>query len=30
LVLLQAERDGSLRVVTVMVIVEVALVGEML
>jgi hypothetical protein len=30
LVLLQAERDGSLRVVTVVVFVEVALVGEML
>jgi hypothetical protein len=30
LVLLQAERGGSLRVVTVVVIVEVALVGEML
>jgi hypothetical protein len=30
LVLLQAERGGSLRVVTVLVIVEVALVGEML
>jgi hypothetical protein len=29
LVLLQAERDGSLRVVTVVVFVEVALVGEM-
>jgi hypothetical protein len=30
LVLLQAERGGSLRVVTVVVIVEVALVGEMI
>jgi hypothetical protein len=30
LVLLQAERGGSLRVITVVVIVEVALVGEML
>jgi hypothetical protein len=30
LVLLQAERGGSLRVVTVVVFVEVALVGEML